>query len=279
MYKRIILLIVCIASIPSNVFAGMCGDLSDELEGLKEEHLALEGELLALNQQYYEDVEAAENRTVSVLTIEGAIIKIFSEYESSFGKTQAKLDVVKFEMENLIPELEACSEQEFATEMARIAEEEENILQEAKDKRLAEDRELAVEQALQNCNITFFDTMTNDEKMGTYDERQTCLNTSKAEDKQETFTMSPEAAQPTQKPVQMVTPSQQTYTDPAIDNTLVEPISVPNTIEEFDGSTSSEQAVIASPEELEPLIEEKQTESPTKQGFFTKVWSFLFGWF
>jgi len=180
--------------------------------------------------------------------------------------------------EQLLADIESDAQSCMINEQKEIRE----AIEEQKQKEAAEAREVAIVEAVEACDLDFFDTMTTPEKMDTFREREACkveATTSEVtEDIVETAVANPTPVLPT--PVQ---PSASpVITAPVIVSTP-EPVTETETIIESDIEASSTPDTIEP--ETEPQVASEleepvdATEPATPPSFFQRVINFFTSWF
>lgn len=184
---------------------------------------------------------------------------------------------------------------------------EEQEAEEARE-RFEQQRIDRIQRALDECDFDFFDRMDNDEKMDTYDERQSCREKAVAEEEVgqteeinssviETSNPEPASIQPvtyTPPPVEQNTPSPAPtpVSDPEAETNISSDSSKDEEMINSSSSTTTEEKVVEVTEnELNQMVEERVNKAleevntgsepipePEKPSVFKRVFSFLFGW-
>jgi hypothetical protein len=218
---------------------------------------------------------------------------IFYRYEESDPSGITSLKQLKERVESEIrdciadyPDYIAKKESEQAEKLAELQAQEE-----------AEERVRMITVALDRCDFDFFERMSTDEKMDTYDERKACeevLNQPEPKPIEPAVISAPVPEPITQEPVapSYIPP---TPTKPVAEQVTPEPMVVPEVIQDevatsAEATTSSEIIEITE-EELNRLVEERVAErasvekSPApepvpeeKPSLFRRITNFLFGW-
>lgn len=180
------------------------------------------------------------------------------------------IDVLEQENADILAEEQAKQEEENRLEDERV-----ELIVERKLQELAvEERQSEINNALDNCDLDFFDSITTSEKMDTYNEREAC----KAKDVIET------TSEPVTAPTQTIQPKPQ---NPAVTTSL----SAPTATQTDNINIETEQAEETSTTSTTPSETVEQTKSvadetevafipePEKPTFFQRVIRFFTGWF
>lgn len=157
--------------------------------------------------------------------------------------------------------------------------------EEAEAKRVADLRAAEVAQAIEDCDFDVIATFTTDEKMQTYEGRMACEAT--ANEPEPTPVPEPVVVEPVVVPEPVITePVVTQYVSPPTPAQVIEvaeeepePVQAEEII-----TTTSEEKIEVTQEELDRMVEERMNEKfnepePTPEpSFFKKVFNFLFGW-
>lgn len=222
--------------------------------------------------------------------------------ESAFNLNQLR-DFAEEEIRTCIVDY-----REYQEEQEKKAEEEakQQAQEEAEARRLAD-----INKAIDDCDFEFFEEMTTEEKMDTFNEREACKNKVEEESKKPTppitdyssddiskpeIVESVPAPQPTPTPIQTpkIVPAPVNMPEPANSNipeSISEVSEVATSSSEDQIPTITDDVVTVSQEELDRMVEEKAAEKLEQQkeatvnepeeekpSVFKRVFNFLFGW-
>lgn len=187
---------------------------------------------------------------------------------------------------------------EFRDCIAENTEVEEAAAKKAAQERFEEEQQAKLQKAIEDCDMEYLESLSNSEKMATYDERMACKEKLAAE--VEAVTEPTPAPTPVYVPP-VVTPEPVIYKAPTTpvqvapqtitqEAEIVADTSIDRDTDMATTSTSTPKETIEmTEEELDRLIEQRVNEAldqsepdptpePEKPSFFKRVWNFLFGW-
>lgn len=163
---------------------------------------------------------------------------------------------------------------------------EQNELEEQAKKEAEEKREAEVQQAVNDCDFDFFENeMTNEERMDTWDERQSCINVTTVEPPEDMPIVPEIKEEPVVVPV--VTPTQPAPTQTSVPAPVFSPEPVleeqtETVVEEVEATTTEVVSTEPQPEPEEVTEAETVAEpTPKSPSFLKRIANFfnkLFSW-